>query len=312
MLTRGSGDTCGMVGTGSDVDEAERTGYVTVNGVAHFFRMIGQGEPFVVLHGGPGMWHDELFPFFGDLATDHQVVFYDQRGNGKSLMDEVTADNFTTDLLVSDLDELRATWGFDRINIVGHSWGGLLAMHYAARYPGRVQRLVLVDAAPVNTELLVQSYDVLTERFTRHDRSRLEELYSSDGFGAGDPALFNEAMRISEGPTFHIDDAREEYFRIVAFDEVTARNMVQIAGPAQAMKMNIAIQHELGAIDCPTLVVHGDHDFIVREAPNLVCDLIADAQLVVIPDSGHYPFIEQPDAFTAALRTFVTDTTPRG
>jgi pimeloyl-ACP methyl ester carboxylesterase len=69
---------------------------------------------------------------------------------------------------------------------------------------------------------------------------------------------------------------------------------------------------DLAAIDCPTLVVHGDHDFIVREAPSLVCDLITDARLVVIPDGGHYPFIEQPDAFTAALRTFVTDTTPRG
>jgi pimeloyl-ACP methyl ester carboxylesterase len=68
----------------------------------------------------------------------------------------------------------------------------------------------------------------------------------------------------------------------------------------------------LGSIDCPTLVVHGDHDFIVRDAPDLVCDLIADARLVVIPDSGHYPFIEQPTAFATALRSFITETTPSG
>jgi len=77
-----------MVGNGSGIDSEEREGFVTVNGVPYFFRMIGRGEPFVVLHGGPGMWHDELFPFFDDLATDHQVIFYDQRGNGKSLMGE--------------------------------------------------------------------------------------------------------------------------------------------------------------------------------------------------------------------------------
>ena len=299
-----------MSRTGSDVDAVE--GFVTVNGVRHFYRMIGHGEPFVVLHGGPGMWHDELFPFFADLATDHRVVFYDQRGNGKSLMDEITADNFTTDLLVSDLDELRQAWGFDQINIIGHSWGGLLAMYYAAQHPSRVRRLVLVDAAPVNTELLMQSYDVLTARFSARDRDRLEEIYSSAGFRDGDPALFNEAMRLSEGATFLVDEAREEYFRIVAFDEVTARNMVRISGPAQAMKTNIAIQHELASIDCPTLVIHGAHDFIVSDAPNLVCGLIADARLVVIPGSGHYPFIEQPDAFTTALRTFVTETKPSG
>ncbi len=299
-----------MPENGSDIDSAEPEGFVTVNGVPHFYRMIGHGEPFVVLHGGPGMWHDELFPFFDDLATDHQVVFYDQRGNGKSLMGEITAENFTVDWLVSDLDELRTAWGFDRINIIGHSWGGLLAMYYAAKHPSRVQRLVLIDAAPVNTELLVQSYDVLTKRFTERDRNRLEEIYSSDAFAAGDPALFNEAMQISEGATFHVDEARDEYFRLVAFDEVTARNMVHISGPAQTIKRNITAQHELGTIDCPTLVMHGDHDFIVRDAPNLACDLIADARLVVIPDSGHYPFIEQPAAFTAALRTFVTETTP--
>ncbi len=155
----------------------------TVNGVPHFYRMIGHGEPFVVLHGGPGMWHDELFPFFGDLATDHQVVFYDQRGNGKSLMGEITAENFTVDWLVSDLDELRTAWGFDRISIIGHSWGGLLAMYYAAKHPSRVRRLVLIDAAPVNTELLARSYDVLIERFTERDRNRLEEIYSSTSWG---------------------------------------------------------------------------------------------------------------------------------
>ena len=287
-------------------------GYVTVNGVAHFYRTIGEGEPFVVLHGGPGMWHDELLPYFDDLATDHQVVFYDQRGNGKSLMAEITADNFTTELLVSDLDELRTAWGFDRINIVGHSWGGLLAMCYAARHPDRVERLVLIDAAPVNTEMLVQSYEVLTARFTERDRDRLDEIYSSAGFLAGDPALFNEAMRISEGPTFYVDEAREEYFGNVAFDEVTAQNMANIAGPALTIKRNITVQHELGSIDCPTMVIHGAHDFIVRAAPELVCELIPDTRIVVIPESGHYPFIEQPTVFASALRSFVAETNPRG
>jgi proline iminopeptidase len=106
-----------------------RRGDVEVNGVSHLYQMIGEGEPVVVLYGGPGMWHDELFPFFDDLASDHQVVFHDQRGNGKSIMDEITPDNFTVDLLIEDLEALRNVWGFETINIVGHSWGGLLGMY---------------------------------------------------------------------------------------------------------------------------------------------------------------------------------------
>ena len=123
------------------------------------------------------MWHDELFPFFDDLAIDHQVVFYDQRGNGRSLMSEITMESFAVDWLVSDLDELRNAWGFDRISVVGHSWGGLLGMYYASRHPDRVERLVLVDAAPINTDLLIRSYRELIGRFPDGDWERLEAIY---------------------------------------------------------------------------------------------------------------------------------------
>lgn len=293
----------------SDSDPVHKEGYATVNGVTHFYRMIGQGEPFVLLHGGPGMWHDELFPFFDDLSSDHQVVFYDQRGNGKSLMAEITADNFTVDWLVSDLEELRKAWGFDRINIIGHSWGGLLAMYYATEHSHRVERLILVDAAPANTDLLIRSYRALRDRFTETEWNYLQEMCESDAYLAGDPAVLNKAMRLSEGVTFHVPEAREKYFDIVAFDAVTARNMVAISEPARAIKLNVTVQDKLPRIGCPTLIVHGAEDFIVSAAPDLVHQLVPNARLVVIPDSGHYPFIEQPETFSLALRSFINETT---
>ena len=292
---------------GSDSPGPEQ-GFANVNGVAHFYTMIGQGEPFVILHGGPGMWHDELFPFFDDLASDHRVVFYDQRGNGKSRMEQITADTFTTEWLVSDLEELRKAWGFDRINIVGHSWGGLLGMYYATEYPHRVESLILIDAAPVNTGLLIESYHILKDRLTEDEWTHLEELYESDDFLAGDPAPFNEAMQLSEGATFHIPRARQRYFDLVSFDTDSARNMAAISGPAQTMKMNITVQDKLGRISCPTLIIHGSEDFVVAAAPELLQQLIPNAELVIIADSGHYPFIEQPEAFTEAVRRFVART----
>lgn len=293
----------------TDSDPLPKEGYATVNGVRHFYRMIGQGEPFVLLHGGPGMWHDELFPFFDDLASDRRVVLYDQRGNGKSQMDDISADTFTVDWLVSDLEELRKAWGFDRINIIGHSWGGLLGMYYATEHPHRVERLVLVDAAPANTDLLIQSYRALMDRFTETEWNRLQAMYESGPFLAGDPACLNEAMRLSEGPTFHVPEAREKYFDLVAFDTVTAASMVAISEPAQTIKMNITIQDKLASIVCPTLIVHGAQDFIVPAAPDLLHRLIPHSKLVVIPNSGHYPFIEQPELFFLELRSFINETT---
>jgi proline iminopeptidase len=284
-----------------------RCGDVEVNGVSHFYRMVGEGEPIVVLHGGPGMWHDELFPFFDDLTSDHQVVFYDQRGNGKSAMEEVTADNFTVDWLVEDLEALRNVWGFERISIVGHSWGGLLGMYYATRHPHRVERLVLVDPAPPNTDLLIQSYHVLMGRLTQDESHRLESLYGSEAYRAGDPLSHNEAMRLSEGVTFHVPEARDAYFDLISFDAASARSMVAISGPARTMKLNITVEPHLSDIACPTLIIYGEHDFIVDAAPRLVHELIHESELVIIPNSGHYPFIEQPEAFSQALRRFITN-----
>jgi proline iminopeptidase len=304
-----------MMSATGDRSPSGHEGYAQVNGVSHFYRMIGEGEPFVVLHGGPGMWHDELFPFFGDLASDHQVVFYDQRGNGKSLMAKITPETFTVDWLVADLEELRKVWGFDRINIVGHSWGGLLAMYYATEHAHRLERLILIDPAPVNTALLIRSYQVLRGRFADDEWAHLQRLYESEPYLAGDPSSHNEALRLSEGATFHVAEARDRYFDLVAFDATTARNMVAISGPAHAMKLNITVQDKLAAIDCPTLIVHGEHDFIVAAAPELLHQLISDSELVVIPDSGHYPFIEQPAIFGETLRRFIArriSTTGRG
>ena len=283
-------------------------GYKNVNGVAHFYRVVGQGEPFIFLHGGPGMWHDELVPFFLDFAQTHQAIFYDQRGNGNSLMGKIDETTFTTELLVEDLEALRQEFGTEKLNIIGHSWGGLLGMVYASTYPQNVKRLILVDAAPVNTNLLIQSYKKMIERFAPEEWSYLQELYESDAFISGNPDAHNEAMRLSEGVTFYNDSARQRYFEIAVFDESKAKNSVAISGPAQKMKLSIAVQDQLANIPCPTLIVQGSEDFVVPEAAELAHQLIGDSRLHFIANSGHYPFIEAPDDFFSAIHAFLEET----
>lgn len=280
-------------------------GYKKVNSIPHFYRIVGAGEPFVFLHGGPGMWHDELVPSFLEFAKNHQCIFYDQRGNGKSLMEKIDETNFTTDLLVEDLEALRKEFGLEKMNIIGHSWGGLLGMYYTSKYPQNVKRLILIDAAPVNTELLIQSYEKMVGKFAEGDWDRLQAMYESEAYISGDPDGHNEAMRLSEGVTFHNEQARDEYFKIAVFDETTAKNAVAISGPARDMKLNITVQDQLQNITCPTLIVQGREDFIVPEAAELAHQLIKDSQLVFIPECGHYPFMEASNRFFDVLGSFI-------
>ena len=282
-------------------------GYKHVNGIPHFYRIVGTGEPFVFLHGGPGMWHDELVPSFFEFAQNHQCIYYDQRGNGKSLMENIDESNFTTDLLVEDLEALRKEFGLAKMNIIGHSWGGLLGMYYASKYPQNVKRLILIDPAPVNTPLLIQSYENMMGRFSEADWNRLQAMYESESYIAGDPDAHNEALRLSEGVTFCNEQAREEYFKIAVFDETKAKNAVAINGPARGMKLNITVQDQLQNITCPTLIVQGREDFIVTEAAELAHQLIRDSKLAFIDKSGHYPFMENKVEFFETMHMFLDE-----
>lgn len=283
-------------------------GYKTANDVPHFYRIIGQGEPFIFLHGGPGMWHDELVPFFLEFARSYQCIFYDQRGNGKSLLEKIDKTTFSTELLVEDLEALRQAFSLPQLNIIGHSWGGLLGLYYATKYPHYVKRLILIDAAPINTALLIQSYENLMERFTETEWNHLQQLYESKAYLAGDPLVHNEAMQLSEGATIFNKAACEAYFQASVFDEVTAKNSVALSGLARDMKLNITVQGQLQHITCPTLIIQGREDFIVPEAAELAHQLIKKSQLFFVEQSGHYPFIEAREAFFTRLGQFIRET----
>ena len=283
-------------------------GYKNVNGVDHFFRIVGEGEPFVVLHGGPGMYHDELYPFFLDFARSHQVVFYDQRGNGRSLMSAIDSTNFNVELLVDDLEQLRIAFGIENLNLIGHSWGGLLAMYYAVEHPDKVKRLITVSSAPVNSELLIQCYDNQVSRFTEAEWTELQQLWESEGYLAGDPDVLNKAMRMSEGVLFQDKTNIGRYMAAAAFDSVTAKNAVVLNDLARDIKLNIHVQDRLFQIQCPTLIVHSQQDFIVPAAPRLANELIANSELVLLEGSGHYPHIEVPEALFGAIERFIERT----
>lgn len=283
-------------------------GYKLVNGVSHFYRISGEGETFLVLHGGPGMYHDELFPFFQDFAKTHRVIFYDQRGNGRSTMATIDSSNFTIDLMVEDLEGLRQAFGIDKLNIIGHSWGGLLAMYYTVKYPSNVKRLITVDSAPVNTRLLILSYENQISRFSEHEWKYLQGLWESEAYLAGDPDVHNEAMRLSEGSVFYNKGMIDTYMDAAEFNADTARNAVALNGLSRDMKLNITVQDGLSKITCPTLIMQGRHDFIVPESAQLAHQLILNSEVVFIEGSGHYPHIENPVDFFAELNAFIERT----
>jgi proline iminopeptidase len=113
---------------------ASRKGHVRVRGANLFCRELGEGLPIAVLHGGPDFDHTYLLPQLDLLADYFRLIYYDQRGRGRSA-DHVRADEVTIESEIADLDALREHFQLSSIAALGHSWGGVLAMEYAIRRP---------------------------------------------------------------------------------------------------------------------------------------------------------------------------------
>ena len=117
---------------------------IKIRDASLYVQVTGHGDPLLLMHGGPGLDHVSLTPF-QKLADRHTLVFYDHRCNGRSTGAPVTS--MTWDNLTADADALREKLGFERWAVLGHSFGGQVALEYVLRYPERVSRLVLLDTA---------------------------------------------------------------------------------------------------------------------------------------------------------------------
>src|SRR5437870_3453658 len=116
---------------------------VEVNGTSLFYVDVGSGIPCFVMHGGLGFDHTYLHPWLDPLSEVLRLVYYDHRGNGQS--GRPAAETLTFDQFGDDADALRQRLGLERMAVMGHSFGGFIALAYALRYPKRVTHLTLVD-----------------------------------------------------------------------------------------------------------------------------------------------------------------------
>ena len=115
-----------------------KSGVQSINGTELFVKTMGKGEPILIVHGGPGLSHDYYLPHLESLAQDHQLIFYDQRVSGASLMN-VDSSSINLDAFIEDIEALRKKFGIRVINLMAHSFGGLIAMNYAIKYPEKVK-----------------------------------------------------------------------------------------------------------------------------------------------------------------------------
>ncbi len=289
---------------------AAREGFVRVGTARLYIRDVGHGMPIVIVHGGPDFDHEYLLPEMDRLAESFHLIYYDQRGRGRSFSGEVPED-LTMATEVDDLDQVREWFGFDSIALLGHSWGGLLALEYAIRHPERVSHLILMNCAPASRADAIALRDESARRRSPAQTERMTELRSDPDFQAGDIDSEAEYYRIHFGATLSNPDYLDAIIGRLrsAFSEdgiVAARAIEDKLYEETWSRDEYDLIPALHRLDIATLVVHGDGDFVPIEVIRRIADALHGSRLVVLPDCGHFAYLEQPDRVCTIITGFLT------
>jgi proline iminopeptidase len=292
-----------------------REGYVEADGgVRLFYRIVGTGrDTVVVLHGGPGFSTSYLAPDLEPLAARHVLLFYDQRGTGRSTLVTDSA-SLDAQRFADDLEALRRHFGLQRLTLLAHSWGATVAALYAARHPEHVGRLLIVDAIPVRRTRFTEGMERLSARRDSVTQRRLQELRAALLANPGDAA----ACRAYYG-----------LFFVATLGDSAALRRTRgdfCAGTPEALRNKIEnvdrfTRPSLGewdwrpalhAVTAPALVIHGTVDFIPLESAREWTAALPSGRLLLLDGSGHFPYLEVPERFFAAAETFLQGRWPAG
>ena len=269
----------------------------------YFSPEVAGATPLLCINGGLLFDHRLLWPALSPLAVARQLVFYDQRGRGASQPPPgPRAARIEHD--AGDVPALREAIGLRQWDVLGHSWGGGIAMLAAERDRDGVRRLVLVDAVGTTSSWLPALHGHALERLDAGDRAVLQHIDPASLLD-GDPSVHSAYSRAMY-PAWFADRELAAMFSPPRSDSRTgAAVAARLRGEGYDWRQLIR------AVRAPTLVIHGERDLIPTEIARETASIVPDARLVLVPGAGHMPFWEAPREFFALVDEFLgSGTTP--
>jgi proline iminopeptidase len=300
----------------------QQEGFVDVNGVMLYYLILGRGEPLVIMHGGPGASHDYFLPYLLPLARHNRVIFFDERGSGRS---QKLADpaGYTIENMVEDLEAARKALNLGKINLLGHSYGGALVQAYALKYQQNLQHLIL-GSTWSSTAAMNEVFVRMKEKMAPELRERIDQFEAAGLFGHGKDYEKNRYPA-----DYMIAAWGEGYFPYVYqgrpdpnYDPVAQGNTAwdlyrEMWGEHGEFVIDgnlksVEYTDRLSGIKVPTLVLAGDHDECDPALAQAMHEKIAGSKLVIFPKAGHMTFVDQPELFVKAVDDFLHQNPRKG
>ena len=271
-------------------------------GVELHYHSAGSGTPAVILSGGPGFTVDYMIPVGDFLPAGYRRIYFEQRGTGRSRPARLAPESLTLQTVVEDLEALRVHLKQNRLLLVGHSWGGMLAMAYAVAHPDRVDRLILIGSGGPTLEFTQWFGDNIDARLRPQDFEARNywRAAAKNGVAPDKVALENIKAIV---PGYFFDRQKGLAFATQIKDGALHHDVNEL------LFADLGKHYDLGPglrkLARPVLIVQGHQDPIGDKTAEDIHALIAGSTLTYIGKSGHFPWIEQPDDFRSAIAEFL-------
>lgn len=283
--------------------------YANVNGVKIWYETKGEGDPVVLIPGGPGNSHIYFTPWFDELAKSHKVIYYDAFGRGNSDRASDSAQySFNRD--VQDLEGLRKALGFNKWTVLGHSYGGMVAQAYALEYPQSVSKLILS-----NTLYSGEMWQANDDNSNNEIRNQYPEVWSkiemlrNDGYNSSTPE-HQTAYSVPSGLLYFYDASNaykmkndtgfnsQVYYTIVGYD-----GDFIIGGDVAKLDFRTKLKN----LNMPVLIIEGRFDRVAMPRYSAKYKEYApQAKFVMFEKSGHNPYIEETGKYFELLDDFLS------
>ena len=272
-----------------DLDKTVRL----ADGVSLFVQELGDGFPLIVLHGGPGLDHSMFRPYLDPLGDEFRVLYVDERGQGRS--ERVDPETLSLEVLARDVDLLAEALGLDRFALLGHSFGAIVATMHATQL-GTAAAYVISGGGD-SSEALDHDLHASLEALD-HNREAIEASWEQEKTVRTEDEL-KELLR-TQMPFHFAGDPPPGYGDDIVGTPDVLRHFANIGYG------DFNYVPSLGRVSKPTLVIVGEQDRTTTpRAAHVLHEGIAGSELVTLPGAGHMSFVEAPDPYVGAVRTFL-------
>ena len=280
---------------------AQTEGYAKNNDSSlTYYKTFGKGEPLLIINGGPGMNSNGFENMAKTLSENQKTIIYDQRGTGKSKLAKLNANTISMQLMADDIESLRKHLKIEKWNILGHSFGGMLASYYATVYPNSIDKLILSSSGGVDLTLL-KTPNLIEAGLNQSQKDSLN--YWNSKIEKGDTSY---AARIGRGramaPAYVYD---QKYAPIIAERLTQGNSKINGLLWNDMQKMNFDCKAKLENFKNPVLIIQGKEDIISNEIGEIAHKTLPNSKLILLEHSKHYGWLDAREKFFSDINSFL-------